>query len=227
MVAICGPEKARQVVGDVVDVGRVATLHLPVLADDFAGAVRNHQHGGHAEVVRHHEIARQILEHRRAGGVDPMQVEETLVGLRRRLRLQFGGDDVEHRLEMLREAEPRQHLAGMIGRAVGEDQFAAGQAGDGLAHRRVRFQRRMIDLVDISEVIVGGDAVFGHHAAHAGAVALVVVLLDATRLDGIDFQEIADVGADPRVDLLPQVDVMRIQRVVEIEHPRIDVSERA
>ena len=36
----------------------------------------------------------------------------------------------------------------------------------------------MIDLVHIGEVIVGAHAMLGHHAAHAGAVAAVIILLD-------------------------------------------------
>jgi hypothetical protein len=33
--------------------------------------------------------------------------------------------------------------------------------------------------------------------------------------------------ADPLVDLLPQVDVMRIERVVEVEDPGVDVGKGA
>ena len=42
---------------------------------------------------------------------------------------------------------------------------------------------------------------------------------------GIDVEELADVFTDPGVDLLPEVDVMRIERVVEIEHPGFDMAE--
>lgn len=38
---------------------------------------------------------------------------------------------------------------------------------------------------------------------------------------------LADEFADPRIDLLPQIDVMRIERVVEIEHPGVDMVEGA
>src|SRR5579872_6456901 len=76
----------------------------------------------------------------------------------------------------------------------------------------------MIYSVDVSEIVVG---------AHAGAVAPVIVLLDNARLFRGNFQVGADEFADPLVHLLPQIDVMRIERVVEIEHPGIDMSERA
>ena len=156
-----------------------------------------------------------------------MDVQEFLVGLRRRLWLQFGGDDVEHRFEMLGYAEPLQHRAGMVGRAVGQNQLAPGKFCDRSPHRRVRLQRRVIDLVHIGQIIVGVHAVLGHHAAHAGAVAAVIVLLDHAGFFRGDLQERADELADPRVDLLPQIDVVRVQRVVEIEHPGVDMAEGA
>ena len=211
----------------MIDIGRIAAFQLPVLAHHFLGAVGHHQHRGHAELVRHHEVAGEILEHRRFRGIDAVDAQELVVGLRRRLRLQFGGDDVEHRLEMLGDAEPLQHRAGMVGRAVGQDQLAAGKFCDRRAHRGVGLQRRMIDLVHVGQIIVGVHAVLGHHAAHAGAVAAVIVLLDHAGFFRGDLEKRADEFADPRIDLLPQIDVMRVQRVVEIEHPGVDVAEGA
>src|ERR1700753_812682 len=83
----------------------------------------------------------------------------------------------------------------------------------------------MIDFVHKAEEIIGADAVLGHHAAHGGAVAAVIVLLDPPCLFRRDIEVVADKRADPRIDLLPQIDVMRIERVVEIEHPGVDVVE--
>ena len=40
-------------------------------------------------------------------------------------------------------------------------------------------------------------------------------------------QEVRDVVADALVDLLPEIEVMRIERVVEIEHPGLDAAEAA
>src|SRR5439155_13438564 len=57
--------------------------------------------------------------------------------------------------------------------------------------------------------------------------AAVIILLDPARLDRVHLEIIADEFADARVDLLPQIDVMRIQRVVEVEHPSFDVGEGA
>ena len=133
-------QKPRQIIGDMIDMGGVAAFQLPVLAHDILAAVRHHQHRGHAELVRDHQIARQILEHRRAFGLDVVEREKFLIGLRRGLRLQLGGDDVEHRLEMRTDAEPLQHLGGVIGRAVGQDQLASRQFRDRRAHRRIGLQ---------------------------------------------------------------------------------------
>jgi hypothetical protein len=43
----------------------------------------------------------------------------------------------------------------------------------------------------------------------------------------IDLEPGADELADPRIDLLPQIDVMRVQGVVEVEHPGVDMVEGA
>ncbi len=60
-----------------------------------------------------------------------------------------------------------------------------------------------------------------------GAVAPVVILLQPERLVMGDFEKIDDVVADALVDLLPQIEMMRIKRVVEIEHPGLDMAESA
>ena len=93
--------------------------------------------------------------------------------------------------------------------------------------RRIGLERRMVDLMHEIEEVVGLHAVLGHHPAHRGAVALVVVLLQAERLLVADLEKARDVVADALVDLLPQIEVMRIKRVVEIEHPGLDVAEGA
>src|SRR4051812_4377651 len=85
----------------------------------------------------------------------------------------------------------------------------------------------MIDLVDELQEVVGLHAMLGHEPAHRGAIALVVVLLDAKRLVLADLEEIRDERADAVVDLLPEIEVVRIERVVEIEHPGFDRAEAA
>src|SRR5262245_56233143 len=220
-------QKAGEIVGDVVDMGRVAPLELPALAEDLAGVLRHHQHRGHAESVRHRKVAREVLEHRRLPGIDAVRSEEAVVGLRRGLGLELGRDDVEHVLEMAFELKPREHRVGVAARAVGQDQLAPRQALDRRAQCRVRRERRMIDLMHKIEEVVGLHPVLGHQAAHRGAVSLVVVLLHPERLLAGDLEEIRDVIADAFVHLLPEIEVMGVERIVEVEHPGVDPVEGA
>jgi hypothetical protein len=85
----------------------------------------------------------------------------------------------------------------------------------------------MVDLVHEREIVVGHKAVLRHQAAHRGAVALVIVLLQLEGVLFCDLEEIRNELADAVVDLLPEVEAVRIQRVVEIEHPGLDGGEGA
>src|SRR5215831_13937241 len=91
----------------------------------------------------------------------------------------------------------------------------------------VRRERRMVDLMHEIEEVVGLHAVHGHEAAHRGAVALVVILLQTERLLLRDLEVACNVLADALVYLLPEVDVMWIERVVEVEHPGLHMTEGA
>src|SRR5262249_32908792 len=53
------------------------------------------------------------------------------------------------------------------------------------------------------------------------------VLLQAEGVVAADLEELGDIGADALVDLVPQVEVVRVERVVEVEHPGVDVGEGA
>ena len=72
------------------------------------------------------------------------------------------------------------------------------------------------------EKFVRIEAVLFHQAAQAGAVTPVVILLQAEGLVVGDLEKVGDVIADAHVDLLPQIEMMRIERVVEIEDPGLD-----
>ena len=123
--------------------------------------------------------------------------------------------------------EPRDDCIGMFPRAVGENEFAAGQFFQRGAERRIGLDRRMVDLMHDLEIFVGLHIVLDHQPAHRRAVALVIILLDFERLVLRHAEKIRDVAADLVVDLPPQPDVMRIERVVEIEHPGFDMGETA
>src|SRR5947207_10976636 len=88
-------------------------------------------------------------------------------------------------------------------------------------------QGRMINLVHEIEKVVGFHAVLGHQPPHRGAVTPVVILLQAESLFLRDLKVSRDVVANALVHLLPQVEVMRIERVVEVEDPGLHMSEGA
>ncbi len=189
--------------------------------------LRHHQHGGHAARIGHRKIAREILEHRGLAGIDTVHGEKAFVVLRQRLGLELGGDDVVHVLEMMPELEPREHRVSVAARAVGQNQLAAGQLLDRRSQRGVRLQGRVVDLMHEIQEVIGLHAVLGHQPAHRSAIALVVVLLQPEGVVVRDVEEVRDVIADALVDLVPEVQVMRIERVVEVEHPGLDPLETA
>src|SRR6202795_2830190 len=85
----------------------------------------------------------------------------------------------------------------------------------------------MVDPVDIVEKVVGLHAVLDHHAPQSGAVAPVEILLFAEGIVIAEPEKLSDVAADAPVDLLPQIEMMRIEGVVEVEHPGLDMREVA
>jgi hypothetical protein len=85
----------------------------------------------------------------------------------------------------------------------------------------------LIDLMHEFQEVVGLHVVLGHQPAHGGAVALVIVLLHAERVMLGDAEELRHEAADAIVDLLPEIEIVRIERVVEVEHPGFDGVEAA
>ena len=156
-----------------------------------------------------------------------MQRQKAVVGLRRGFGLKLGSNDIEHGLEAFVDGKPPHHRVRMLAGAVGENELAAGQFRKRRSERRIGLNRRMVDLMHDLEIIVGLHSVLDHQPAHRGAVTTVIILLQPKRLVFGDFQKTRNITADTRVDLTPEVEVMRIERVVEIEHPGLDVFESA
>ena len=88
-------QETGKIVGDMIDMGCVAAGELPLLAQHHASAFRHNKHRGHAERMRHFEIAGEIFEYRGLGRIDLVAGEETLINLRPRLGFEFGRFDVE------------------------------------------------------------------------------------------------------------------------------------
>ena len=63
-------KESGEIIGDVIDVWRLAPFQLPALAEHLARVLGHHQHGGHAERVRRLQIAREIFEHNGLGRID-------------------------------------------------------------------------------------------------------------------------------------------------------------
>src|SRR6202035_2861250 len=99
-------QEAGEVVGDMIDMGRIAAGEFPLLAQYDAGAFGHHQHGGHAERVRHFEVAGEVLEDCGLGRIDVVAGEEPLINLRPRLWFELGRLDIEDAVEVLFDFEP-------------------------------------------------------------------------------------------------------------------------
>src|ERR1700746_163847 len=83
----------------------------------------------------------------------------------------------------------------------------------------------MIDLMDDFEKLIRLEIVLFHQAAKGRAVTPIVVLLQVESFFGRDFEEIGNVIANALVNLLPQIEMVRIKRVIEIEDPGLDFFE--
>ena len=71
------------------------------------------------------------------------------------------------------------------------------------------------------------DVVLAHQTLQRRAVAMIVVFLKRTRRKPVEAEQLRHEQRDPRVDLRPDTRLVRIQRVVEVEHPGVDMGEIA
>ena len=180
-------QKTGEIVGHVIHVRGVAAFHFPGFAQHFTRAFRHHQNGGHAERMRHGEIARQILEHRGALRVDTVSFEEFVVGLRQRLRLEIGRDDVEHVLEFFMDFEPPRHGLGVLavilfGLPEKKDEVATGAwADDGIVQQAARaIKHEVPGMVVIGDVTGRGAEAAAQTGRDVGNYVLLMVIADET-----------------------------------------------
>src|SRR3546814_18664516 len=80
--------------------------------------------------------------------------------------------------------------------------------------------------MDEIQKVVRRDFVVRHQPRKRGAVRVEVILLYAPRLHPVAVQKIGDEPAHALVDLREDIGLGRIERVVEVEYPRIDMVER-
>ena len=83
----------------------------------------------------------------------------------------------------------------------------------------------MVDVVHVVEKAVGLDAVLDHQAAQRRAVLVEKLLLEELGFGVVDLEQARDELAHLDVDLVEQPAGRGIERVVEIEHPGIDMAE--
>ena len=218
-------EEAGEIVGDKIDVGALAALAVGRLAFVACALRRHDQRRRHAARLGRAEVLGEILEHRRASGVDAVAIVEGLVGLRRRLGRKLRSDDVENILEKIGEPKARNRAQRVIARAVGENQSAAGQARQLQRQLRVGAQPRAVDVMGEGEEVRRFGRAFVDEPAQRRAMALIVIMLQLARREPVKAAQAHQVQRDALVDLRPQPAVGGIKRVVEIEHPGRDMTE--
>src|SRR5262245_20673961 len=211
----------------MIAVWRIASLQLPVFAKTFSLAFRYYEHGRHSQGGRRFKVARQILEHCGLCWIDAVPREEALIDLRKRLGVKIRCGDVEHVLEVAIDFEFLHDCIGMLACAIRKNELAAREIFQCCTQSRIGFQRRMIDAVHELEIIIGLQTMFGHETAHRRSIAFVIFLLQAKSLVFRYLQKIRNISAYAFINLLPQIEVMWVERVVEIEHPGFDMAETA
>jgi hypothetical protein len=154
-----------------------------------------------------------------------VQRGELVVGFAGRFRHQSGGHDIEDVVEMVEDAKLCRRALGMAAIAIGEDEFAARQCPDLRAEGRVRRKMRVVDIVHLLQKIVRVDAVPDHQPVQRRAVVAIKLFLQRARLIARQFKQFRHIGRHAHVDLGEQVRVMRVKRIVEVEHPVADAGE--
>ncbi len=100
-----------------------------------------------------------------------------------------------------------------------------GRRSSPAAQPRVDRQPVERDVVDVDQKSLGVDAVVPHQPRHRRAMVVEILLLHAPRLDRVDIEQPHDEGAHALVDQVEQLRRRRIERVVEIEDPAVDMVE--
>ena len=123
---------------------------------------------------------------------------------------------------MMMNAELQRGLLSMMARAIGKDQLAAGQRGNGVAECGMGRQRCAVNFMDKGQKFSGINMVQIHQPAQGGAIFLIIGFLQVARLHSIQRQLIGDEGGDARVNFRPEIGMGRVERIVEVEHPGVD-----
>ena len=121
------------------------------------------------------------------------------------------------------QADPLEHHLGMAARCVGMDDLAARERPDGVRQGRVGMDLVQIHRRHLIEIAHRIEPVMDHQPAQGEAVAREIALLDAPRLGRVDIEKVGDEGPHMPVDMGDQPLGDRIERVIEVENPGLDV----
>lgn len=169
-----------------------------------------HQNRRHAERVRHLEVHRHVLEHRRAGRCDAVALDHPLEGS----SLGLGGEvtrlDTANVLEQVEHADLAGHSLGMPAGAVGEDQPAALQLLDRCSQPGVGLNDAEVDVVNVVEERLWLDPMNSHQAVQGRAELLVIGLAEVLGLLEGDTQQARDELAHAAVDLDKETALSRV-----------------
>ena len=105
--------------------------------------------------------------------------------------------------------------------------LAPRQPPDGGAEHGRLADRRQIDIVHIVEKALGRQLVLGHQPGKRGAVAVVIILLDAPRLLQADAEELRKKRSHALIDLGKEIAFGWVERVVEVKNPAFDFLKTA
>ena len=124
------------------------------------------------------------------------------------------------------DAEAVGDLLGVRPGAGGHDELAAGQPLESRAQPCIDGEPVERDVVDVDQKILGLDTVVPHQSGHRRAMVVKIFFLHPPRLDRVAAQQPHDERPHARVDQVEQLRRRRIERVVEIEDPVLDMVDR-
>ena len=203
-------EEFREIVGDEVrDADGVGDCSVAGLAVIEASGLGRHQGRGHAFGLRHGEVSRQVLEHRRRSGIDPTSLEKSVIGGLGRFWRQLRRDYVERILEQPIETELPCGEDRMVSRAVGEDQLSPGQPFDFAGQDRIGLEAGAINVVDEFEKALGLIQALLDEPAQGRAMARIIMLVQRLRRRAVETEKLDQEQGDALVDTRPDAAIGR------------------
>lgn len=116
-----------------------------------------------------------------------------------------------------------QNLASIARIAIRVDQFASGQCRNDRRQFRGRHQRGEVDVMHLVQIGHGINGMFRHQPGQRRAVLAPVIPSQPVRVLGLDPQQTHHIAGHAGLDLGKQRHFGRIERIVQIEDPGIDI----